>query len=145
MAFEPARTSPKRGEDHGDLDFCGIRGRVVREIRMLRAMRRVLETESRSTLCGHEGGTPDTAKGWTYGPPRQRSTLPESPEPGPRAFDQSGQLTQMSASPLVFCSRFVVLTWTKYRQPSSVRLGPPQLPSHTGSGVPHSLPVQGAR
>ena len=34
----------------------------MREIRMLRAMRRALETESRSFLNGHEGRSPDTAK-----------------------------------------------------------------------------------
>jgi hypothetical protein len=31
---------------------------VVREIRMLRSMRRELETESRLGLHGHEGGNP---------------------------------------------------------------------------------------
>jgi hypothetical protein len=35
----------------------------VREIRMLRAMRRGLETESRITLIGHEGGNPGYGQG----------------------------------------------------------------------------------
>lgn len=35
---------------------------VVDEIRMLRLRRRGLETESRTTLNGHEGGIPGTAK-----------------------------------------------------------------------------------
>jgi len=39
-------------------------------------MWRVLETESRSTLCGYEEGNPYTAKTATYGPPRQRSNPP---------------------------------------------------------------------
>jgi hypothetical protein len=34
----------------------------VRQIRMLRAMRRELETELRRLLHRHAGGTPDTAK-----------------------------------------------------------------------------------
>ena len=35
-----------------------MQGRVVREIRMLRAMWRELETGPRITLAGHEGGNP---------------------------------------------------------------------------------------
>jgi hypothetical protein len=35
-----------------------VQGRVVREIRMLRAMWRELETGPRITLAGHEGGNP---------------------------------------------------------------------------------------
>jgi hypothetical protein len=50
----------------------------VRGIRMLRAMRRGLETESRTTLAGHEGGNPGDGQGRFYGSPRQSSTLPPS-------------------------------------------------------------------
>jgi len=48
----------------------------VREIRLLRAMRRALETESRSFLNGHEGGNAGYSQGTSYGFTRQRSTLP---------------------------------------------------------------------
>jgi hypothetical protein len=48
----------------------------VREIRMLRAMWRALETESRSFLNGHEGGNAGYSQGTSYGFTRQRSTLP---------------------------------------------------------------------
>jgi hypothetical protein len=48
----------------------------VREIRTLRAMRRELETEPRRYLNGHEGGNPGHSQGFSYGPPRQFSTLP---------------------------------------------------------------------
>jgi hypothetical protein len=48
----------------------------VRQIRMLRAMRRELETELRRVLHGHEGGNPGHSQGCSYGPPRQFSTLP---------------------------------------------------------------------
>jgi len=48
----------------------------VREIRTLRARRRGLETESRITLAGHEGGNPGYRQGRSYGPPRQFPTLP---------------------------------------------------------------------
>jgi hypothetical protein len=48
----------------------------VREIRMLRAMWRGLETEPRTSLHGHEGGNPGHSQGMPYGPPRQPSTLP---------------------------------------------------------------------
>ncbi len=40
--------------------------RVVREIRMLRVMRRELETESRTSLAGHEGGNPGYRQGMFY-------------------------------------------------------------------------------
>jgi hypothetical protein len=46
----------------------------VREIRMLRAMWRALETESRSFLNGHEGGNAGYSQGTSYGFTRQRST-----------------------------------------------------------------------
>ena len=49
----------------------------MREIRMLRAMWRGLETELRTTLPGHEGGNPGYRPGKSYGSPRQSSTLPE--------------------------------------------------------------------
>ena len=48
----------------------------MREIRMLRAMWRALETESRSFLNGHEGGNAGYSQGTSYGFTRQRSTLP---------------------------------------------------------------------
>jgi len=48
----------------------------VREIRMLRAMWRVLETELRKLLTGHEGGNAGHSQGPSYGFTRQRSTLP---------------------------------------------------------------------
>jgi hypothetical protein len=48
----------------------------VREIRMLRAMWRVLETELRKLLTGHEGGNAGHSQGTSYGFTRQRSTLP---------------------------------------------------------------------
>ena len=50
----------------------------MREIRTLRAMWRGLETESRTTLHGHEGGNPGYRQGESYGLPRQSSTLPRS-------------------------------------------------------------------
>jgi hypothetical protein len=48
----------------------------VREIRMLRAMWRGLETEPRTSPHGHEGGNSGHRQGMPYGPPRQPSTLP---------------------------------------------------------------------
>lgn len=48
----------------------------MRENRMLRARRRELETEPRTTLAGHEGGNPGDRQGKSYGRPRQLSTLP---------------------------------------------------------------------
>ena len=48
----------------------------MREIRMLRAMWRVLETEPRTFLNGHAGGNAGYSQGVSYGSPRQRSTLP---------------------------------------------------------------------
>ena len=48
----------------------------MREIRMLRAMRRELETEPRRLLNGHAGGNPGHSQGGSYGPPRQFPTLP---------------------------------------------------------------------
>ena len=47
----------------------------MREIRTLRAMWRVLETESRQFLNGHEEGNLGHSQGGAYGPPRQHSTL----------------------------------------------------------------------
>jgi len=47
----------------------------VRQIRMLRAMRRELETALRILLTGHEGGNPGYSQGESYGLPRQLSTL----------------------------------------------------------------------
>ena len=66
----------------------------MREIRTLRAMWRVLETESRSSLNGHEEGNLGYSQGKTYGPPRQRSTLPGRQEPKCRlADDQLADVT----------------------------------------------------
>ena len=48
----------------------------MREIRLLRAMWRALETESRNLLTGHEGGNAGYSQGSSYGFTRQRSTLP---------------------------------------------------------------------
>lgn len=50
----------------------------MREIRMLRAMRRELETGLRRLLYGHEGGNPGYSQGAAYGSPRQFPTLPPS-------------------------------------------------------------------
>ncbi len=69
----------------------------MREIRMLRARRRGLETELRMTLNGHEGRIPDTAKGSPKGHrasprPYQRSTvgLELDEEPLQRIVDSHG-------------------------------------------------------
>jgi len=56
----------------------------VREIRMLRAMRRELETGLRRLLYGHEGGNPGYSQGAAYGSPRQFPTLPPSAGAGER-------------------------------------------------------------
>ena len=48
----------------------------MQEICTLRAMRRALETESRTLLTGHEGGNAGNSQGGSYGFTRQRSTLP---------------------------------------------------------------------
>ena len=53
--------------------------RVVREIRMLRAMWREPETGLRRLLHGHEGGNPGYSQGAAYGLPRQFPTLPVTP------------------------------------------------------------------
>ena len=50
----------------------------MREIRMLRAMWRVLETEPRTFLNGHEGGNAGYSQGTSCGSPRQCSTLPRT-------------------------------------------------------------------
>jgi hypothetical protein len=55
-----------------------VQERVVREIRTLRAMRRELETELQCVLIGHDGENPGHSQGFTYGPPRQFSTLPDA-------------------------------------------------------------------
>ena len=47
----------------------------MREIRLLRAMRRVLETGLRKLLNGHEDGNVGYSQGVSYGLPRQRPTL----------------------------------------------------------------------
>ena len=48
----------------------------MREIRMLRAMWRALETGLRKVLNGHEGGNAGYSQGSSYESTRQRSTLP---------------------------------------------------------------------
>ena len=48
----------------------------MREIRMLRAMRRELETGLRQLLRGHAGGNARYGQGAAYELPRQFSTLP---------------------------------------------------------------------
>ena len=48
----------------------------MRQIRMLRAMRRELETGLRLLLHGHAGGNPGHGQGAAYGLPRQFPTLP---------------------------------------------------------------------
>ena len=48
----------------------------MRQIRMLRAMRRELETGLRPFLHGHEWGNPGHGQGVAYGLPRQFPTLP---------------------------------------------------------------------
>ena len=53
-----------------------VQVRVVREIRMLRAMWRALETGLRKVLHGHEGGNAGYSQGTSYESTRQRSTLP---------------------------------------------------------------------
>src|SRR5262245_35616382 len=53
-----------------------VQERVVREIRMLRAMRRELETGLRWLLHGHEEGNLGYSQGAAYGLPRQFPTLP---------------------------------------------------------------------
>jgi hypothetical protein len=51
----------------------------VRQIRMLRAMRRALETGLRPLPNGHAGGNPGHSQGAAYELPRQFPTLPGSP------------------------------------------------------------------
>src|SRR5271169_3393594 len=53
-----------------------VQERVVRQIRMLRAMWRELETGLRRLLHGHAGGNPGHGQGAAYGLPRQFPTLP---------------------------------------------------------------------
>jgi hypothetical protein len=53
-----------------------VQERVVRQIRMLRAMRRELETGLRPLLHGHAGGNPGYGQGVAYELPRQFPTLP---------------------------------------------------------------------
>ena len=52
----------------------------MRQIRMLRAMRRELETGLRCLLHGHAGGNPGHGQGAAYGLPRQFPTLPSGLE-----------------------------------------------------------------
>ena len=53
-----------------------VQERVVRQIRMLRAMWRELETGLRRLLTGHEEGNLGHSQGVAYGLPRQFPTLP---------------------------------------------------------------------
>ena len=50
----------------------------MREIRMLRAMWRALETGLRNLLTGHEGGNAGHRQGASFESPRQCSTLPRA-------------------------------------------------------------------
>jgi hypothetical protein len=59
----------------------------VRETRMLRAMRRALETGLRQLLTGHDGGNAGYRQGVSYGLPRQCSTLPGLGAAGIRPYN----------------------------------------------------------
>ena len=65
----------------------------MREIRMLRAMWRALETESRSFLNGHEGGNAGYSQGTSYGFTRQRSTLIDIRD----GFDEVKEMVSIAA------------------------------------------------
>jgi hypothetical protein len=56
-----ARQPPQAERPHNPCREA-VQERVVRQIRMLRARRRELETGLRRLLHGHAGGNPDTAK-----------------------------------------------------------------------------------
>src|SRR6267378_6762615 len=69
-----------------------VQERVVRQIRMLRARRRELETGLRRLLHGHAGGNPGHSQGAAYGLPRQFPTLPGAPrEPKHRGVEPDWQ------------------------------------------------------
>ena len=68
-----------------------VQERVVRQIRMLRAMRRELETGLRRLLNGHAGGNPGHGQGAAYGLPRQFPTLPVSPDRDADVEDSTGR------------------------------------------------------
>src|SRR5207342_3483235 len=60
------RGSPSNGRPHNPCREA-MQERVVRQIRMLRAMWRELETGLRTLLIGHEGGNLGHSQGATYG------------------------------------------------------------------------------
>ena len=70
-----------------------VQERVVREIRMLRAMRRELETGLRWLLHGHEEGNLGYSQGAAYGLPRQFPTLPRL---SPKARNPSAATRSLS-------------------------------------------------
>ena len=86
----------------------------MRQIRMLRAMRRELETALRILLTGHEGGNPGYSQGESYGLPRQLSTLPGDTRfnfrrmissPSRRLLIAQGRLDQVHRRHLQICAR----------------------------------------
>ena len=62
----------------------------MRQIRMLRAMRRELETALRERLHGHAGGNSGYGQGAAYGVPRQFPTLPGNKHAEDRAPQRCG-------------------------------------------------------
>ena len=79
---------PSNGRSHNPCREA-VQERVVRQIRMLRAMWRELETGLRPLLIGHEEGNLGHSQGATYGLPRQLPTLPgvALQSPGATRFD----------------------------------------------------------
>ena len=69
----------------------------MREIRMLRARRRGLETESRIILPGHEGGNPGYRQGRSYG--HRASPRPYQGNPGYRQGRSYGPPRQFPTLP----------------------------------------------
>ena len=62
----------------------------MRQIRMLRAMWRELETGLRRLPNGHEGGNPGNGQGAVYGLPRQFPTLPGNAARGACTWGDAG-------------------------------------------------------
>jgi hypothetical protein len=76
----------------------------VREIRMLRAMWRALETKSRNFLNGHEGGNAGYGQERSYGFTRQRSTLPGVASPLVLDF-RPGRLLKLCLNPVIWATQ----------------------------------------
>jgi hypothetical protein len=76
-SIDVARQLPQAERPHNPWREA-VQERVVRQIRMLRAMWRELETGLRRLPNGHEGGNPGHSQGAAYGLPRQFPTLPGS-------------------------------------------------------------------